>query len=135
VDTGCENLTCQPGQICVKGTRTDACQGVVCPGKAACVDGMCQSPLAEQDPNGTGGSNSVGGGIVIGPTAGALSFSDGGASSSAGTGGNSSSLQPILKSGDTATGCNCRAAGEKSSSPLAWLAAAVLAVAALRRRR
>jgi MYXO-CTERM domain-containing protein len=139
VDSGCETLTCQPGQVCVAGACKDACAGAVCPGGAACVDGQCQAPLAQKDPNGSGGMDPIGGSLTI-PIAGALNLSgNGGATASAGSSAEGNNpARPILKSGETATGCNCRAGGgSRQSSPYAWLTAASLgaAVVLLRRAR
>ena len=135
VETGCEKQTCQAGQVCVKGTCTDACQGAVCPGKAACVDGKCAAPVADMNPTGTGGSD-VGGNIQIDPIGGGISFAGGGASGGAKGGTNSVLPHQINKDGSNAAGCNCRiGADEQRSSRLAWLAAAALGLAVLRRRR
>jgi MYXO-CTERM domain-containing protein len=137
VETGCEKKTCDPGQVCIAGgTCKDACEGAVCPGGAACVMGQCQAPVVMPDQPGTGGMESVGGNpvIVIG---GSLSLGGGGAATAGGKPSTNPMANPnqILKSGETATGCNCRTAGTPASSRLAWLAAAALAAAALRRRR
>ncbi|HXK16412.1 MAG TPA: DUF4114 domain-containing protein, partial [Polyangiaceae bacterium] len=142
VATGCEKVTCQPGQVCVAGGMCkDACEGAVCPGGAVCMTGQCQAPMVMPDVPGAGGDNGVGGQITLGPLGGSLSV--GGSASVAGSAGGGSksvipvdnSAAPILKSGETATGCNCRAAGTPASSRLLWLAAAALGVAALSRRR
>jgi MYXO-CTERM domain-containing protein len=134
VDTGCEKLSCLAGQVCVQGACKDACAGAVCPGKAACVDGQCLPPSADMNPTGNGGTN-VGGNIPIDPiTAGTLSFSGGGASGS--KLGASDVGRPVLKSGETATGCNCRVGRAPSgSSALVWLVAGLGAVALRRRGR
>jgi MYXO-CTERM domain-containing protein len=137
VDSGCEKLTCQPGEVCVAGACKDACVGAACPGGAACVMGQCQSPVVMPDQPGTGGTDAVGGNPVI-VIAGSLNLSGSGGAS----GGKAPVVDPgnptphpILKSGEGATGCNCRMASTPASSRLVWLAAAALGVAAVRRRR
>ena len=85
---------------------------------------------------GNNGGTSIGGGIMV-ELGGALSFAGAGGTTATGTSGktgNSGAPGPILKSGETATGCNCRVGGEKPASGLAWLTAA-LGLAALARRR
>jgi MYXO-CTERM domain-containing protein len=135
VETGCEAKTCEAGQVCVAGgTCKDACDGAVCPGGAGCVDGKCLPPLADM-PNGNGGTSS-GGGIMV-DFGGSLTLAGAGGTTATGTAGktgNNGAPGPILKSGETATGCNCRVGGEKPASGLAWFAAA-LGLAALVRRR
>lgn len=128
VETGCEAKTCAAGQVCAAGECKDPCGGAVCPGKAACVDGQCQAPSADMNPTGSGGSD-VGGSIQV-EFGGSLSISGGGSTGKVRNG----ATRPILKSGETATGCNCTVGGEKRSSGLAWLAAG-LGLAALARRR
>jgi MYXO-CTERM domain-containing protein len=141
VDTGCETQTCEAGKLCVKGTCKDPCDGAACPGHGACVDGQCQAPAPTIGGSGggtsEGGTDSLGG---FGPLAGTSFIENGGgtggATSAAGTGPNN--VRPILKSGDTATGCNCRSAGGtpgSSGSSVAWLAAALAALTVVRRRR
>jgi MYXO-CTERM domain-containing protein len=127
--------------LCVKGTCKDPCDGAACPGHGACVDGQCQAPAPTIGGSGggtsEGGTDSLGG---FGPLAGTSFIENGGgtggATSAAGTGPNN--VRPILKSGDTATGCNCRSAGGtpgSSGSSVAWLAAALAALTVVRRRR
>jgi MYXO-CTERM domain-containing protein len=137
VDAGCESMTCQPGQVCAAGACKDACSGAVCPGGAACVDGQCQAPMAREDPGETGGTDAVGGSLML-PVGGSISLAGSGGSTAAAVGGTSpNAARPILKSGETATGCNCRAAGGTSPASLGWLAlaGAGLGFGALRRRR
>jgi len=140
VDKGCENKTCQAGQVCVKGDCKDPCAGAVCPGKAACTDGKCQAPLGDVTMNmaGTGGMDNLPP-IITGGTANAAgSASTGGSGASAngvGGAGGQSTVRPVSKNADDATGCSCHTAGGPASSPLAWLATAGLATALLRRRR
>ncbi len=129
VETGCEAKTCAAGQVCAAGECKDPCGGAVCPGKAACVDGQCQAPSADMDPTGSGGSD-VGGSIQV-EFGGSLSFSGGGSTGK----GSNGATRPILKSGETATGCNCRVGGKKPSSGLAWLATGLGLIALARRRK
>lgn len=133
VDPGCEALNCAASQTCVMGVCQEKCMGAVCPGKAACVDGKCQAPMADEDPS--GGSSNVGGGFPLDPlpTAGALNLSGTGGGS-AGSQSNGNSNGPILKSGETATGCSCRVGGAPASSRLAWFTLLGVAALALRRR-
>ena len=134
VETGCEKVTCPAGQVCVQGgTCKESCEGAVCPGKAACVDGQCQAPLADM-PTGSGGTDA--GGSINFDHAGTLSFAgSGGANASPGTSGSTNNAAgPILKSGETATGCNCKVAAAPRSSAWVWLVAG-LGLAALGRRR
>jgi MYXO-CTERM domain-containing protein len=140
VDTGCEKMTCGTGQVCVKGACKDPCDGAACPGNGACVDGQCQAPMAMVGGSG-GGGGAAGGDGIGGINVGGSGFVIGGAgmtgTTTAGTGSNG--VKPILKSGETATGCNCRAAGGSSDtssrSHVAWLAAALLGSLLARRRR
>ena len=135
VDTGCETLTCQAGQVCVAGACKDACDGAVCPGGADCVNGACQPPMMMEAMAGTGGGEPLGGTFSFGGMAGVLNLSGGGTGGATGGKGNGNNAHPILKSGETATGCNCRAAGNGRSSALVYLLAAAAGVVALRRRR
>jgi MYXO-CTERM domain-containing protein len=94
--------------------------------------------MARQDPGETGGTDASGGSITLLPIGGSISLAGSGGSTAATTGGSgSNTAHPILKSGETATGCNCRAAGESSPGSMAWLtiASAGLGFGALRRRR
>jgi hypothetical protein len=66
VDLGCENKTCEAGQVCVAGTCLDACMGAACPGNAECATGVCGEPAAGAIPGaGSGATSSTGGGISI----------------------------------------------------------------------
>jgi MYXO-CTERM domain-containing protein len=128
-------MTCGAAQLCVAGTCQDKCSGAACPGKASCVDGKCQPPLA-LDPTGMAGSN-VGGAFSLDPlpTAGTLNIAGLG-----GTGGSSSNPEapngnPILKSGESATGCNCRVGVAPGSARWGWLSLAALTLLGRRRRR
>jgi len=141
VEMGCEKVTCAAGQVCIAGGMCkDACEGAVCPGGAACVTGQCQAPMVMPDEPGSGGTDATGGQITLGPLGGSVNL--GGSTSGGAAAGSSTtappvdnSAAPILKSGQTATGCNCRTAGTPTSSRLLWLAAAALGVAMLGRRR
>lgn len=140
VDTGCEKQTCAIGQVCEKGTCKDACQGAVCPGSGACVDGQCQAPLPITGGSGGGGGsagtdNGIGGGIVIGGSTPTVPVTSGGSDPSGGSG-SQNNAHPILKSGETTAGCNCRTAGGSgsSNSRAAGLLALALAGVLLARR-
>jgi hypothetical protein len=135
VDTGCEKLACVAGQVCVAGACKDACDGAVCPGGADCVSGVCQPPMTKENTAGTGGSEPTGGTFNFGGMAGVLNLSGGGSGGASGGKGSGNNAHPILKSGETATGCNCHLTGGDGSSRLACLLAAALGVMALRRRR
>jgi MYXO-CTERM domain-containing protein len=138
VDTGCETQTCLAGQVCEAGACIDACNGAVCPGKAACVDGKCQSPVADDNTMTTGGTGGSDPGIVI-SSAGSLTLPPpGGAAASGGTASvipGKNNGAPVLKSGAGAAGCSCRIGAEQSSSRLALFGLGALALAALRRRK
>lgn len=128
VFTGCENNACAAGTQCMAGGQcADSCQGVVCPGGAACSQGQCGEPLPGVGPGsgGSGGGINVGntGGIVIGTTGGSTSTSGNGAG--AAPGGN----RPASDSG-----CNCVMVPNRSSG-LEALGAVALGLALLRRRR
>jgi MYXO-CTERM domain-containing protein len=136
VATGCENKTCLAGQVCVDGgSCKDACEGAVCPGKAACVDGQCLAPAADMNPTGSGGSD-VGGNIMV-ELGGSLSFSgNGGATSTPAAGkATDNDARPILKSGETATGCNCKIGTTPRPTSGQWLLTALALGAFARRRR
>jgi hypothetical protein len=44
VDPTCENVTCQPGQLCQNGGCVGGCDGVVCPANQICELGVCVDP-------------------------------------------------------------------------------------------
>jgi hypothetical protein len=46
VDTTCQNVTCQTGQVCHNGVCTGGCEGVVCPANQLCELGVCVDPCA-----------------------------------------------------------------------------------------
>jgi MYXO-CTERM domain-containing protein len=128
-------VTCGASEVCVAGACKDKCSGAVCPGKASCVDGKCQPPLADADPTGMGGSN-VGGGFPLDPfpMAGTLSISGMGGSAGGSKSNPGSPNGPILKSGEMATGCGCRV-GASGPGQLTWLVLGALGLIGLRRRR
>ncbi|HEY4106849.1 MAG TPA: DUF4114 domain-containing protein, partial [Polyangiaceae bacterium] len=121
----CANVTCPMGQTCgTDGTCVDACIGVVCPGGAACVNGMCGAP----------GSGSGSGGSGNGLGDGGLPIGSGGSISFGGDAGTTGRLQPSIP----AKGCSCRVGQNERdrSNTLAWLSTAfALGLAARARRR
>jgi MYXO-CTERM domain-containing protein len=46
VDPGCENVTCNVGQVCHGGVCVGGCDGVVCPTNQICELGVCVDPCA-----------------------------------------------------------------------------------------
>ena len=44
VDPLCLTMTCNPGEVCVKGVCEKACEGVVCPYAQVCRNGRCLDP-------------------------------------------------------------------------------------------
>jgi MYXO-CTERM domain-containing protein len=86
------------------------------------------------NPTGSGGSD-VGGNIMV-ELGGSFSFSGSGGAASVATAGKATDhdARPISKSGETATGCNCKVAMTSRPTTGRWLLAA-LALAVLARRR
>jgi MYXO-CTERM domain-containing protein len=140
VDNGCDKITCNSGQVCVKGACQDSCANAKCPGGASCTNGQCGTPLPPPPPTGAGGTTGSGGdgagGSVVstggsggrgGSTGGAIgaggALGGGGSSSSGGTGAHEAGV----------VSCNCASAGP--GSPGGALLLALLAFAALARRR
>ncbi len=46
VDPGCENVTCNVGQVCHGGVCVGGCDGVTCPANQICELGVCVDPCA-----------------------------------------------------------------------------------------
>jgi MYXO-CTERM domain-containing protein len=134
VQTGCESVTCNAGQVCRAGSCVDACQGAMCPGGAACRNGNCDPP-PPPEPTGAGGAGGTG--IVItglagrGGSTGAAGVA--GSTGNAGTGvagaGGAGGSLPSGRGGTV--GCGC-AVGQ---TPAAAGVLALLALFALTRGR
>jgi MYXO-CTERM domain-containing protein len=45
VEPACETVTCTAPQVCQAGACVDTCTGAVCPGGAACSNGVCMAPV------------------------------------------------------------------------------------------
>jgi MYXO-CTERM domain-containing protein len=132
VDTGCENATCQAGQVCVAGACVDACEGAVCPGGAECVNGQC-GPSNPNQPNPSGVGD---GGVSIGDI-----LTDGTtASPGSGTGSNAGA-QPSGDSNEAnraaveGPGCACVTVGRTSHASGALVLPILLWFLRYRRRR
>jgi hypothetical protein len=154
---GCADVSCPAGQGCRNGACVPACDGAVCPGAAACVDGTCAEPVvgtAGMGGAGNAGSAGSAGTVPIVVTGGGSSGGSSGSSSSAGTAGAAGSLggagaggtasgaagEPLgggAQAPAAASGCACRAAGSRRSSPLGLLATlgAALLLTRLRARK
>ena len=141
VDSGCQNKTCMAGTHCAAGDCVDDCAGTKCPAGQLCAMGACiPDPLANVGgPGSTGGTDGVGGDVMITitPKAGTSST---GESTGGGTGGKkpvSDGTPDELSSGNDpaqAKGCGCSIpSGSGGTRTVAGLV--LLAGLALRRRR
>jgi MYXO-CTERM domain-containing protein len=141
VDTGCENKTCDPGTVCVAtdgvGACVDACQGVVCPGGAACDKGVCGEPSRSGNGNADASAGDDGG-TIPGLIFGAGGSGNGGTAGAAGTGttaGDSTGNGDPGRRADSTSGCGCRVGPSASSFFAAVGALALAAMWVIRRRR
>jgi MYXO-CTERM domain-containing protein len=116
----------------------DACQGVVCPGGAACDKGVCADPTPGGSVNADGsvpggGDSGTGPGVILGTGGNGNGGTAGGTGTTAGA--STDPGDPGRRGQAASSGCGCRLGPAGSS----WLAAAgALALAAMwvvRRRR
>jgi MYXO-CTERM domain-containing protein len=118
VEPLCVGVPCPMGQHCVAGGCVDNCMGAKCPSGEKCEMGDC---VPDPNASGSGGSSGTGMFVGSGPTG-----AGGAMGSGNGVGGEDGGVKPH--------GCGCRV-GEKDADYGAIVAAALAAVALLRRRR
>jgi MYXO-CTERM domain-containing protein len=132
LDPGCANKTCNAGQICKAGACVDACAGAVCPRGQACTAGACADAASGPGASGTAG---IGGVTTTGVAGlGGLGGSGGGLGQ-AGAGADAGAPHEVITPGN---GCRCdvgNASGAGRWLTSGWLAFALVALAAGRRRR
>ncbi len=146
VDTGCDKITCNTGEVCSKGACMDACAMAKCPGGAGCHNGQCDPPPAPPAPTGAGGSTGSGGDSATGGAGGAIVRTGGTSGGKGGSGGAGSAIATGGSTGTTGSGgsapheagvvsCNCTSAGPGGSGGALLLALMALAAFARRRAR
>ena len=148
VTPGCEDVVCGDGETCVcpadangdrpdscaEGECVDVCEAAVCPGGAACVNGMCEEPSGTGGTSGAGGGQSGSGGTVF---QGGRSNGGGGGVIVAGTSGAGGGQGGDEELGSTPKGdpgCACRALPQSSRGFLGY-AGIALGMLLLRRHR
>jgi MYXO-CTERM domain-containing protein len=132
IDEGCETQTCDAGSFCSEGDCVDSCEGAVCPSTQICEAGECIA-----DPSlGAGGAEDPG--IVIDdpdPTGAGGGTSPSGNSGGEGNAGNDFGDSGVERPSGKG-GCLCATPGRTSTTPWAWLGAAlVVGLVSVRRRR
>lgn len=140
VDPTCAAVTCTAPQVCVAGACADPCTNAVCPGGAACENGVCGEPMAE-DPNAPPPFDpSAGAGPGLDPNDDPTPGGSGAGGTGSGAGGDgsggvidtSASHQAAPEASDG--GCGCQLPGKSSGGSTLWLLGLALAGVTLLRR-
>jgi MYXO-CTERM domain-containing protein len=137
VEPACETVPCTPPQVCQAGACVDTCTGAVCPGGAACANGVCMAPVppvegvVEELPM----SGGLGGNEDPTPIPAGSAGAGGG---SAGEGGFVEIDDPLENFGqpqaEPTKGCGCELPGRAPSQTM-WPLLAAFGLLALQRRR
>lgn len=136
VEAACETITCTAPQVCQGGDCVEPCTGAVCPGDAACSNGVCGPPVPPVE--GVIPQTDLPGGDGLGTGEDPTPIPAGTAGNAGAAGGSNvveveDPLQNFGQNPEATKGCGCEVPG-RTQSQAVWPLLALIGLLGLRRR-